>query len=152
MLIDSKGHLKLTDFGLSRIGLLNRQMSSSRPAVLRGTSLKKMRGATRAESPRVTAIMNESPTLTPDLLLPPTWSSLSHSYFSSRFGDTNSADESSGSESFSGIDYRSREGRNSSARDSGNQKKNDLPRFVGTPDYLSPESSESFPYDSHYVA
>src|SRR5690242_10052754 len=49
LLIDSKGHLKLTDFGLSRIGLLNRQVGGPRPAFLRGTSL---RGSSRTHRPQ----------------------------------------------------------------------------------------------------
>lgn len=144
LLIDSKGHLKLTDFGLSRIGLLNRQVGGPRPAVLRGTSLKKMRGLIRTGSPRAAALLSETPLTTPDFLLPPTTSNLSQSYFSSHLTDVGSADESSGSESFSGAYSRSRDqGRAPSTRNSGTHKASDVPKFVGTPDYLCPESSKS---------
>jgi hypothetical protein len=79
---------------------------------------------------------------TPDYLLPPNVTSLSQSYFSSRHLD-GSADESSGSESVSGAYTRQREGgRTTSARTSGTHKPGNEPKFVGTPDYLCPESSK----------
>jgi serine/threonine-protein kinase RIM15 len=157
LLIDSRGHLKLTDFGLSKIGLLNRQIGGPRPAVLRGTSLRRLQGANRIDSPLISSVVSgDSPMMTPESLLPPPMglSNSISSYFSGRLTDAGSADESSGSESV--LDPHSRPSRRassfgrrpSSGLPSENRKTDfkqegnrDMPKFVGTPDYLCPESS-----------
>ncbi|WRT65962.1 uncharacterized protein IL334_002913 [Kwoniella shivajii] len=142
LLIDSRGHLKLTDFGLSRIGLLNRQVGGPRPAYLRGTSL---RGSTRQRPSYSRTVSNsssnDSPMLSPDLINVQPLSRMSQSYFSQQLQETASADESSGSESAGVIPKYIRQM-------SLGPKINDIPanggkdpaKFVGTPDYLAPES------------
>jgi serine/threonine-protein kinase RIM15 len=158
LLIDSHGHLKLTDFGLSKIGLLNRQIGGPRPAVLRGTSLRRLQGTSRSDSLHSSSVMSgDSPLSTPDVLLPTAANSIS-SYFSARLTDAGSADDSSGSESV--LDPISRGSRRPSSfsrqsslmmagsihkpslkQEAGDSKNRDMPKFVGTPDYLCPESS-----------
>lgn len=141
LLIDSKGHLKLTDFGLSRAGLLNRQLGGSRPSALRSTSAKRKRGShkstsLRTDSPLLNAMSDDSRSSTPDMTLPSSMGGFSQSYFSNRLGGVGSADESSGSESISGqFDKQLSAKGHENATPEGR-------KFVGTPDYLCPESSE----------
>ncbi|KAL7423549.1 rim15, signal transduction response regulator [Cryptotrichosporon argae] len=162
LLIDSRGHLKLTDFGLSKIGLLNRQQiggaSGAPPAYLRSTSMRNF--GRRRFSQRTPSISSaDSPILSPEYLPPPPSSNLAQSYFP-QIPDINSADESSGSES-PGIFPRhlrhmpsvsqmwSAEGITPSAETPSTEtpgltppgvETDQAPRFVGTPDYLAPES------------
>jgi serine/threonine-protein kinase RIM15 len=135
LLIDSRGHLKLTDFGLSRIGLLNRQVGGPRPAFLRGTSLRASSKGRFGQQDGLSS-SPESPMLSPELdMLPaPQFSNLSQSYFTPT--ELGSADESSGSESAGIIPKHMRT--LSMATKSTEAKT--PPRFVGTPDYLAPES------------
>lgn len=149
LLIDAHGHLKLTDFGLSRIGLLNRQIGGPRPAYLKGTNLHRLQNSGSA-SPRSMSGLSASVDTTPDALMPN--AGHNQSYFSSHLTDA-SADESSGSESMSGP-MRRPAVRSSSRvsvpgaplpsaeiRADGSTVRQ-VPKFVGTPDYLCPESSE----------
>lgn len=149
LLIDSRGHLKLTDFGLSKIGLLNRQVGGPRPAFLRGTSLGGSRrppASSRSVGPRASTTSSaDSPSLSPDLLPPPIPSNLGLSYFSQN--DGGSADESSGTESVSGVVDIMRQMSIANHTSSGaptpsvtGDGVSNVPRFVGTPDYLAPES------------
>ena len=135
LLIDSRGHLKLTDFGLSRIGLLNRQVGGPRPAYLRGTNL---RGSLkrRPTNVRNDSGSSESPTMSPELLPAQGVSGRSQSYFAG-VPDIETADESSGSESAGIIPRHMRTMSMATGRSGGPSTP---PRFVGTPDYLSPES------------
>lgn len=136
LLIDAQGHLKLTDFGLSKIGLLNRQIGGPRPPYLKGSNLRTTSSARRGST--VSSV--DSPFMSPELL--PT-STLHQGFFSH---DAGSADESSGSESMglgpkhlrqlSGIPKMSVDLAGASNPGIGAEQ----PRFVGTPDYLSPES------------
>ncbi len=161
LLIDSHGHLKLTDFGLSKIGLLNRQIGGPRPAVLRGTSLRRLQGTSRSDSPHSSSVLSgDSPLSTPDALFPTAGASSISSYFSARLNDVGSADESSGSESLmdplsrgsggppsfsrqpSSTLLESGRSRTSQKHDTSEGRNRDMPKFVGTPDYLCPESSE----------
>ncbi|WVF70959.1 hypothetical protein IAT40_005755 [Kwoniella sp. CBS 6097] len=139
LLIDSRGHLKLTDFGLSRIGLLNRQVGGPRPAYLRGTSL---RGSTRQRPSYSRTVSNsssnDSPLLSPEMLHAQPLSHLSQSYFAQQIHDSVSADESSGSESAGIIPKHIRQ--MSTVNKLTSETPSNPARFVGTPDYLAPES------------
>jgi serine/threonine-protein kinase RIM15 len=149
LLIDSHGHLKLTDFGLSRIGLLGRQTRESRLG----------RPYARSRPPSMDSAYLASPLIQPDA---------SGSYFTQRTNvvpragnspyqyPTDDYSESSGSESVSGLharrsmklaesplqsfatelttDLRSHSNSVSGGTPPGDQK------FVGTPDYLAPET------------
>jgi serine/threonine-protein kinase RIM15 len=137
LLIDSQGHLKLTDFGLSKIGLLNRQIGGPRPPYLKGANLRATASARRGST---ISSVTDSPFMSPELM--PT-STLHQGFFSH---DTGSADESSGSESaglapkhlrhLAGIPKMSADLAGASNPGTGTEP----PRFVGTPDYLAPES------------
>ncbi|KAF8974183.1 hypothetical protein BDZ97DRAFT_2069160 [Flammula alnicola] len=154
LLIDSHGHLKLTDFGLSRIGLLGRQ---TREGQL-GRPLT--RYSSRSRPPSMDSAYLASPLVYPD----PTSGG---SYFTQRTNmvprvgnspyqlPTDDYSESSGSESVSGLHARRsikladsplqsfatelttdlRSHSNSSAGTPPGEQK-----FVGTPDYLAPET------------
>ncbi|WVQ85691.1 hypothetical protein IAT38_007857 [Cryptococcus sp. DSM 104549] len=145
LLIDSRGHLKLTDFGLSRIGLLNRQVGGPRPAYLRGTSL---RGSTRQRPSAPRTVSNsssfDSNMMSPELMPTQPSSHLSQSYFS-QVHESGSADESSGSESAGIIPKHVRQmpaatKQLSELGTASTFSGREPPRFVGTPDYLAPES------------
>ena len=162
-MIDQHGHLKLTDFGLSRIGLLGRQ---TREGQLPFERLPRPR-ARHSPGSRPPSIDSASP-IPADLLA-------GGSYFAqrpqstSRLGSspylpiTDDYSESSGSESLSGaLPIR----RNQSGSGNGNRQLNDSPlqsfateltndlrshptpggtppgeqKVVGTPDYLAPET------------
>ena len=142
LLIDARGHLKLTDFGLSRIGLLNRQVGGLRPGYLRGTQLQSRQAAKSFSSTSST----DSPLLSPELMPAPPISSLSQSYFNT--GDVITAEDSSGSES-AGIIPRHM--RTKSATLNAASPARDPFRFVGTPDYLSPETILGIGGDEHGV-
>ncbi|KAJ7283941.1 hypothetical protein C8J57DRAFT_1171924 [Mycena rebaudengoi] len=154
LLIDQHGHLKLTDFGLSRIGLLGRQTRESQP------TRPSTRYGSRSRPPSMDSAYLSSPLIFAD-------NNAGGSYFNPRpqsvprFGPvphlpTDDVSESSGSESLSGLrrgkstdspqqsfatelttDLRSHSNLNSQSTGStppGEQK------FVGTPDYLAPET------------
>lgn len=147
LLIDSRGHLKLTDFGLSRIGLLNRQGGGPRPAFLRGTSPRAQtdRPARPSLVHRSSSNSSDSPLLSPEVTPSSApLSGLSQSYFNPLVLD-DAADESSGSESASGVLPRHNRAMStatqlSSTPGTPSVSGRELPRFVGTPDYLAPES------------
>ena len=150
LLIDARGHLKLTDFGLSRMGLLNRQGGAPRPLHLRRASARELR-----QRPLISrtgsASSNESPLLSPEYLPPaPAGPALSQSYFNP-IHDSGSADESSGSESVGILPKHVRQlsiATNMSSEPAspgitGRDSNTPMPppaKFVGTPDYLAPES------------
>lgn len=137
LLIDSRGHLKLTDFGLSKIGLLNRQIGGPRPPYFKQTSLRSAVCPRRGSS----VSSSDSAMMSPDLLPVPQSSNLSHSYFP-HVSESGSADESSGSESglvprhLRQLSTATKNSSDAGASNSGNEP----PRVVGTPDYLAPES------------
>lgn len=138
LLIDSQGHLKLTDFGLSKIGLLNRQIGGPRAPFLKGTSLRATASTGRGS---MVSSATDSPVMSPEFM--PT-ATLHQNFFTH---DAGSADESSGSESgglvpkhlqhhlrhLSAIPKMSTDISNPGTG-------TEQPRFVGTPDYLAPES------------
>ncbi|KAF9045882.1 hypothetical protein BDP27DRAFT_1386525 [Rhodocollybia butyracea] len=161
LLIDQHGHLKLTDFGLSRIGLLGRQTRESqigRPYT---------RYSSRSRPPSMDSAYLSSP-------LFPNEANGGGSYFSQRtqavprvgnspyLSSTDDVGESSGSESVvyplwrsaSGkaaesplqsfateltTDLRSHNHSNSNSNSAGGTPPGDQ-KFVGTPDYLAPET------------
>ncbi|WVQ71287.1 hypothetical protein IAR50_000813 [Cryptococcus sp. DSM 104548] len=146
LLIDSRGHLKLTDFGLSRIGLLNRQVGGPRAAYL-----PNLRGSGR-QRPLMTRTLSNTSSIdsnmlspSPDIGMPQVLTNATQSYFAP-VRDIGSADESSGSESAGIIPRHVKQmpaatnfisgNRNLPSASSGREPQ----RFVGTPDYLAPES------------
>lgn len=134
-MIDSRGHLKLTDFGLSKIGLLNRQIGGPRAPYLKGASLRSSAIPRRGSS----VSSSDSAIASPELMPLPVSSTLGQSYFP--LPDSSSTDDSSGSESMGHVPHHLRT-TSRQLSDAGNTSNSgaDAPRFVGTPDYLSPES------------
>ena len=156
LLIDQHGHLKLTDFGLSRIGLLGRQTRDGQFSVERGI---RPRPRHNSRPPSIDSYMS-SPLLAADL---------HGSYFSQRTPSnprpgsspylplTDDVSESSGSESVYNILPR-RNGRqlnDSPLQSFATELTTDLrshptltpggtppgeQKVVGTPDYLAPET------------
>lgn len=151
LLIDSKGHLKLTDFGLSRIGLLGRQTQMPSTRAPRRPSAS-ARSASR--DPNLSGASSPSSTPANALGQSPA------SYFGSlAINDSFSLDTPS-SENGSNHHQTSQHKQLSAAVDSlaasraamppppppervGRAPASDTPpkqAFVGTPDYLAPES------------
>ncbi|KAF9058053.1 hypothetical protein BJ165DRAFT_1333851 [Panaeolus papilionaceus] len=156
LLIDAHGHLKLTDFGLSRIGLLGRQ---TREAQLGGRPLSRYNS--RSRPPSIDSAYLASPILYPD-------SASGGSYFSQRtsavprignspyFTPIDDFGESSGSESITGLYHGPRRSGKldsplqsfateltTDLRSHSNSSGGTPPgeqKFVGTPDYLAPET------------
>jgi serine/threonine-protein kinase RIM15 len=154
LLIDQHGHLKLTDFGLSRIGLLGRQTRESQLA------RPQTRYGSRSRPPSMDSAYLSSPLIYNDY-------SAGGSYFNprpqsvSRIGTaphlppTDDVSESSGSESLSGLHLRRAGKTDSPLQSFATELTNDLrshsnsqtgstppgdQKFVGTPDYLAPET------------
>ncbi|KAG6903488.1 hypothetical protein C0995_005511 [Termitomyces sp. Mi166 len=153
LLIDQHGHLKLTDFGLSRIGLLGRQTRVNQP----GRQLT--RTYSRSRPPSLDAAYLSSP-----MIYPETMPATGGSYFPQRthsgsragnspFPPTDDV-ESSGSESLSGFySRRSVKATDSPLQSFATELTNELlshsnggstppgeQKVVGTPDYLAPET------------
>ncbi|EGN93017.1 RIM15, response regulator receiver [Serpula lacrymans var. lacrymans S7.3] len=153
LLIDQHGHLKLTDFGLSRIGLLGRQTREGQMGLRPRT-----RYDSRSRPPSIDSAYLSSPLLSAEILG-------GASYFNQRTHSvprvgtspyqllTDDVGESSGSESLSNFLPR----RNTKTGDSplpsfATELTTDLrshsgggtppgeQKFVGTPDYLAPET------------
>lgn len=156
LLIDQHGHLKLTDFGLSRIGLLGRQTRESQLA--RPTT----RYGSRSRPPSMDSAYLSSPLIHQDY-------NAGGSYFNQRpqsvvprigtaphLPPTDDVSESSGSESLSGLHLRRTGGKSTDSplQSFATELANDLrshssqsggtppgeQKFVGTPDYLAPET------------
>ncbi|KAI5474189.1 serine/threonine protein kinase RIM15, partial [Pseudohyphozyma bogoriensis] len=140
LLIDVKGHLKLTDFGLSRIGLLGRQTRMPLPQARRGS---RDTSAVRSQSKDTHASNTSSPSMTPANAI----GASQASYFGSLTNDSFWLDtpnsESSGSGSLA-ISQKGPFDKLPSA--AGAPSALEPPpatgqrQFVGTPDYLAPES------------
>ena len=165
LLIDQHGHLKLTDFGLSRIGLLGRQTRAPLVPEQRGPRGHN-RGSPNSRPPSIDSAYMASSPMFPTDLLPGGGSYFSHRTPSlPRPGSspylplTDDPSESSGSESLaSGFLSFRRNGNTKQLSDSPLQSfatelANDLrshptpggtppgeQKVVGTPDYLAPET------------
>ena len=160
LLIDQHGHLKLTDFGLSRIGLLGRQTREAQTDFLRTRS----KYSPGSRPPSMDSAYMSSPLFPNDVIS-------GGSYFTQRMNaiaqnvsqpflssgpPTDDISESSGSESLSGFFLRRSTNKpgESPLQSFANELTNDLrsystsgpgtppseQKFVGTPDYLAPES------------
>jgi serine/threonine-protein kinase RIM15 len=152
LLIDQHGHLKLTDFGLSRIGLLGRQTRDSQMAQ------PYTRYSARSRPPSMDSAYLSSPLIYADV-------SAGGSYFNQRthsiprpgtsphLPSTDDVSESSGSESLH--PRRGTKTSESPLQSFATELTNDLrshsnsgggntppgeQKFVGTPDYLAPET------------
>ncbi|KAF8311179.1 hypothetical protein DL93DRAFT_2061386 [Clavulina sp. PMI_390] len=169
LLIDAHGHLKLTDFGLSRIGLLNRQTTTREASA----DQKQSSRSASFDAPRT----HTSSTSTTDVSASASNTAPLSSYFNMRGGNSSQhtltsvqddQSESSGSESLAAsissmFKRKPSMKRNTVSKvDSPIQSFADLtndlrshskatksnaaatdatePRFVGTPDYLAPET------------
>ncbi|KDQ29312.1 Serine/threonine protein kinase RIM15 [Pleurotus ostreatus PC15] len=159
LLIDQHGHLKLTDFGLSRIGLLGRQTHESQ------NSRPLTRYNSRSRPPSLDSAYLSSPLIHPD-------ASSGGSYFThrpqsiSRHGNspylplTDDVSEFGASDTFGGLlrrggktsesplqsfatelttDLRSHSHSNSNSNSFSGTPPGEQ-KFVGTPDYLAPET------------
>jgi serine/threonine-protein kinase RIM15 len=147
LLIDQHGHLKLTDFGLSRIGLLGRQNRQSHLAL-------------QAHHARYNS-RSRPPSMDSSYLSSPLFSTEAPAYFTHRTHQSTLStsmpiDDLSESESISGISRRkSMKAGESPLQSFVTELTTDLrshshlgdvssttseQRFVGTPDYLAPET------------
>lgn len=165
LLIDQHGHLKLTDFGLSRIGLLGRQTRDTRrlPERLLGTKPGRGRRSPGSRPTSFDSTFLASPLLSAEL-------QATGSYFNPRNGTSahhipfDDMSESSGSESVTHLLSRrskvvsSESPLQSFAADLTNELRSHTTnvtagiaaiggtispgeqKFVGTPDYLAPET------------
>ena len=153
LLIDQHGHLKLTDFGLSRIGLLGRQHNQA------GLGRSLTRYNSRSRPPSIDSSYLSSPLIH-------THDTTGGSYFNQRSASTSSrhspylliTDDVSegGSESTSGLHVRRSRVNDSPLQSFATELTTDLrshsttsgggitstseQKFVGTPDYLAPET------------
>ncbi|KAG8902350.1 hypothetical protein FRB99_004564, partial [Tulasnella sp. 403] len=161
LLIDQHGHLKLTDFGLSHIGLLGRQ-TQARAVGLSGVErVSSIDRGKKRHSPSSRHTSVDSTYFSPSPLLSETSvTTLSPSYFNPRIGNisTDNISESSGSDSIGGGLPKTPGGLSKpfesplqsfaadltndlrSHSNSGSGTPPGEQRFVGTPDYLAPES------------
>lgn len=160
LLIDQHGHLKLTDFGLSRIGLLNRQTRDGHLHIDRVNASRSLaRSSPGSRPPSIDSASFSSPViLGTDSYFNVRTNSQSASHLAGNPQlqgppPTDDVSESSGSESLSGLFWK-RGGRlgESPLQSFATDLTNDLrshsgtgtppidQRFVGTPDYLAPES------------
>lgn len=154
LLIDQHGHLKLTDFGLSRIGLLGRQNNQM------GLGQPYTRYSSRSRPPSIDSSYLSSPLIyAHDTSAAPT----GNSYFNQRAGSTSRSpylsmpddvSESSGSESVPGLQTRRHRVNDSPLQSFATELTTDLRSYsnsggttppgeqkvVGTPDYLAPET------------
>ena len=151
LLIDQHGHLKLTDFGLSRIGLLGRQTRESQIGVR-----SRLNHGARSRPPSMDSAYLSSPLLSADLgggsyfspppPAPPRLAASPYIY------PTDNVGESSGSETITGFFPRRGNKDDSPLQSFATELTNDLrshsgfgtppgeQKFVGTPDYLAPET------------
>ena len=134
LLIDQRGHLKLTDFGLSRLGFLGRRARDER-------NLQPIRHSRESS---LASGLGESPPITPDLSANQPYINLimEHRRRSS-FGSNVEADRQSASSDslFPGTPDTQR------TVIGGTQDGIDRKKFIGTPDYIAPESILGYDQD-----
>jgi serine/threonine protein kinase len=141
LLIDAKGHLKLTDFGLSRIGLLGRQTRMpfhSRDSEFRRPSDQSARSA----SIDTGASASSSPSSTP-MIGPSQTSYFGNLAATDSFSLDTPDSESSGSDLMKQVKAKGSGGIVDSAMSANGMlppQSSAQRKFVGTPDYLAPES------------
>ena len=153
-MIDQHGHLKLTDFGLSRIGLLGRQTREGQLGRLL------TRHGSRSRPPSMDSAYLSSPLIYPDSMSGGSYFAqgthvVSRIVNSPHLPPTDDYSESSGSESVSGLrPRRSLKLADSPLQSFATELTTDLrshstsggltppgeQKFVGTPDYLAPET------------
>ena len=162
LLIDQHGHLKLTDFGLSRIGLLGRQTREAQLMPLeRGSRATRTRYSPHSRPPSMDAAYLSSPLIPADLIGGGSYfnqqpASVYHQRTNSFLSSADDVSESSGSDSFSTF-FARRAGaqmNESPLQSFATELTTDLrshsspggsgtpgeQKFVGTPDYLAPET------------
>ncbi|GAA6061906.1 hypothetical protein JCM10212_000531 [Sporobolomyces blumeae] len=147
LLIDAKGHLKLTDFGLSRIGLLGRQTQLPGLREREQSHLRRPSASTRTSSHNKDFSTSSSPLATPAL-----GGSVQSSYFGNvPITDSFSLDTPSESSASGSLQASIRANTLSptwasgarpvaAAGPPGAAAESSKAHFVGTPDYLAPES------------
>ena len=162
LLIDQHGHLKLTDFGLSRIGLLGRQTREAQLMPLeRGSRATRTRYSPHSRPPSMDAAYLSSPLIPADLIGGGSYFNqqpipVYHQRTNSFLSSADDVSESSGSDSFSNF-FARRAGtqmNESPLQSFATELTTDLrshsspggsgtpgeQKFVGTPDYLAPET------------
>ncbi|KAI0068805.1 hypothetical protein BV25DRAFT_1791490 [Artomyces pyxidatus] len=161
LLIDQHGHLKLTDFGLSRIGLLGRQTRENQLVSTERGARTRTRYSPHSRPPSMDSAYLSSPLIPADLVgggsyfnqqPTPVYRPGTNSFLSS----TDDISESSGSDSLPNF-FARRSGphmNDSPLQSFASELTNDLrshsspgsgtppgeQKFVGTPDYLAPET------------
>lgn len=149
LLIDAHGHLKLTDFGLSKVGLLGRQAGGSRFTIPRGRARSGQHLTRQERSHNKSIDSTESPAFSPSSQPSGSNAALSQSSY---FNDgRQSADDSSGSDyaprhrrsqhhaSF-GVSLNTALGLKSLMDSENTPPISETHKFVGTVDYVAPES------------
>ena len=128
LLIDQKGHLRLTDFGLSKIGLLGRQA--------RGTSDPSRQKSNQNHELDVQGISYLSPSN--DTTSLPASNSFIQSYFSNTWGSRSRRNSIMSESDTSGNNRSLSRGTPPNHSDESPISKSRPQAFAGTPDYLAP--------------
>lgn len=129
LLIDQKGHLRLTDFGLSKIGLLGRQARGS-------TGESSRQKSNQSHELDVQGISYLSPSN--DTTSLPASNSFIQSYFSNAWGSRSRRNSAVSELDGSGNNRSSSRGTPPNHSDDSPLSKSRPQAFAGTPDYLAP--------------